>query len=71
MRRWVSPIILMTPTPEVFSVFTTKAQGLLFRPVPEDVVKYYNTLKHLPITIVQNWEDIAIQFSDYTNFPFV
>lgn len=57
--------------PEVFSVFSPKVKGFLFRPIAEDVVKHYDILKHLPISIVHRWEDVAIQFSDYTNFPFV
>ena len=57
--------------PEVFTVFSPNVQGVLFRPVPEDVVKYFNTLKHLRITICQSWYDVEQQFLDYTNFPFV
>ncbi len=57
--------------PAVFSVFSPKVKGLLFRPKAEDVVKYFNILRQLDITIIQSWDDVATQLLDYTNFPFV
>jgi hypothetical protein len=48
-----------------------KIKGILFRPRPEEVVEYFDYLKIRDVVIANNWEEVQMQFLDYTNFPFV